>query len=319
MAKKRPDVSKKKGLPLWGSISIIVVLGLVALTLVYVALQQVRKSDENQGFSTLKSIESEPTVTEEAAVEETVVTTEEVTSEAEAASASLELVAPKRLIALDGNYAVRSTVGECTVPGSIEFSQDGGSTWNASAAFEQTSATQVLRILPSASATTFVVALNSDCQPQIYSTANDGESWNGPVSAVGTWYLNPANPREAGAPGGTRTLACDAVALSPVTDSNVGVLCSNGSVISTTDGGASWSDPVAPDGVLALAYSKEQILLAQQGGEGCAGISLGDSCIEADTSSIASVELAFAQSGAYQVAWLGENFRTSRDSGQTWQ
>lgn len=210
MAKKKSDALKRRELPVWASISLIVVLGLTALVLVYAALQQVNRGSENQGFSTIESVQDEATlfpVPSGDGVPETP-SAEETVAEAAPNNEPFALVSPTRLIALDQNLAVRAIVGECEAgtSGNLEFSHDGGSTWNPSPSFTETSATQVLRLLPSADGRTFVVVLNAECTPQIYSTADSGQTWVAPVSAVGTWYLDPASPRQLGAPGGVKTI-----------------------------------------------------------------------------------------------------------------
>ncbi len=217
---------------------------------------------------------------------------------------------------------------ECTNPGSIEFSTDGGQSWTPSSTFDATSATQILRILPANGGTTFVVALNGECEPWIYSTSNNGTTWNGPLSAVGTWYLNPAAPATLGAPGGAKTIGCEALGLSPVTDREVGVLCADGSVITTNDGGTTWAEPVAVDGITALAYSRQNLLAVANGDETCSGLQILDlgtngsteqlSCVEMDTGSVGAGDVALAQSGNNLVLWAGDNQLVSTDGGQTW-
>lgn len=229
MAKRQRRKSQGRGLPLGASIAIIAILAVAAVALSYLAFQNL--SDPNpEGFATTNTATPESSIPAPAESEEPDAPPEapvsEQAPETEAANPGeqIELVAHSRLIALDGSLGVRADVGECTNPGSIEFSTNGGQSWTPSAAFDATSATQILRILPANGGTTFVVALNGECEPQIYSTSNNGTTWNGPLSAVGTWYLNPAAPATLGAPGGAKTIGCEALGLSPVTDREVGVL-----------------------------------------------------------------------------------------------
>src|SRR5699024_10156300 len=147
-----------------------------------------------QGFSTINSDapESVSLPAPDNSVEQQSVPVEPVngeahqTGEAENTVAPIELVAQSHLIALDDSVGVRANVVQCANPGSLEFSTDGGQSWAPSVAFDATSATQILRILPSNSGTTFVVALDDTCTPRIYSTTDNGATWNGPLSAVGT-------------------------------------------------------------------------------------------------------------------------------------
>lgn len=337
MARKKR--SRSKGLPLGASIAIIAVLAVIATVLSYLALQSVNEPDP-QGFSTTGRNASESVgmatpveageegVDSPAPVSEPVPETTPETEAAESTTEQIALVSQSRLIALDGSLGVRADVGECTNPGSIEFSTDGGQNWTPSTAFDDTSATQILRILPANGGPTFVVALNEECAPQLYSTANSGSTWNGPLSAVGTWYLDPASPSTLGAPGGAKTIGCEALGLSPVTDRQVAVLCADGSVITTNDGGTTWAEPVAVDGITALSYSRQNLLAVANGDEICSGLqilNLGTngsmeqlSCVEMDIGSAGAGDMALAQSGNNLVLWAGDNQLISTDGGQTW-
>lgn len=335
MAKRQRRKSQGRGLPLGASIVIIAILAVAAVALSYLAFQNL--NDPNpEGFATTNTATPESSILAPAESEEPDAPPEapvsEQAPETKAANTGeqIELVAQSRLIVLDGSLGVRADVGECTNPGSIEFSTDGGQSWTPSSTFDATSATQILRILPANGGTTFVVALNGECEPWIYSTSNNGTTWNGPLSAVGTWYLNPAAPATLGAPGGAKTIACEALGLSPVTDREVGVLCADGSIITTTDGGTTWSDSAPVDGAIALAYSKQNLSAVTNGdGQTCSGMQLLNlgtdggteqvSCVEiVDLGSLAAGDIAAAQSGNTLVLWVGENQYISTDGGQTW-
>ncbi|WP_087062483.1 WD40/YVTN/BNR-like repeat-containing protein [Corynebacterium glutamicum] len=322
-------------MPLGANIAIIAVLAVIATVLSYLALQSVNEPDP-QGFSTTHSNAPEsvgmttPVEAEEEEVDSPAPVSEP-TPETEVAQSTTEQIAlgpQSRLIALDGSLGVRADVGECTNPGSIEFSTDGGQNWTPSSAFDDTSGTQILRILPANGGTTFVVALNADCTPQIYSTTNSGSTWNGPLSSVGTWYLNPATPSTLGAPGGARAIACEAVGLSPVTDRDVGVLCADGSVLTTADGGTTWSNPQPVEGITALAYSRQNLLAVATGDENCHGVQLMElgtddgveelPCVEVDPAGVTAGEIALAESGNSLILWAGEKQYFSMDGGQTW-
>ena len=173
----------------------------------------------------------------------------------------------------------------------------------------------------------FVVALNTDCEPQIYGTTDQGATWQQPVSAVGTWYLDPSNPTQLPAPGGVKAISCEAISIAPRTDSNVDVLCADGSLTSTIDGGATWLESVVGDGVLNIAHSNGDRLLIAHHPAQCSGVQLsanvpvaeGATCVHAELSESDAGQIAATQFGDSILAWVGETQFISKDGGQTWQ
>ncbi|WP_253692749.1 hypothetical protein [Corynebacterium glutamicum] len=318
---------RQRGWPIWLSILVIVVLLVGAGALSLFALKSVKESDKNEGFSTTKaaSVEQISSETSEESAEEVpaeILESEDISTE----QASLPLVAPQRQIAQFENLAVRSQVGTCTDPGTLEISTDGGQAWSTSESFAATTATQVLRLIPVSTSNIFVVALNTDCEPQIYGTTDQGATWQQPVSALGTWYLDPSNPTQLPAPGGAKAISCEAISIAPRTDSNVDVLCADGSLTSTIDGGATWSDPAAGDGVLNVAHSNSDRLLIIQNPDQCSGVQLsvnvpaeGTTCLEAELGESDAGQIAATQFGDSILAWVSETQFISKDGGQTWQ
>lgn len=328
MARKYRVGQRQRGWPIWLSILVIVVLLVGAGALTLFALKSVKESDKNEGFSTTKAASVEqisPDASEESPEEvpAEILESEDISTE----QASLPLVAPQRQIAQFENLAVRSQVGTCTDPGTLEISTDGGQAWSTSESFAATTATQILRLIPVSTSNIFVVALNTDCEPQIYGTTDQGATWQQPVSALGTWYLDPSNPTQLPAPGGAKAISCEAISIAPRTDSNVDVLCADGSLTSTSDGGTSWSDPVAGDGVLNIAHSNGDRLLIAHHPDQCSGVQLsanvpvaeGATCVHAELSESDAGQIAATQVGDSILAWVGETQFISKDGGQTWQ
>lgn len=324
MARKNRVPKRQRGWPLWLSILVIVVLLVGAGALSVFALKSVQNSDKNEGFSTSKAAFVEQLSTEAPGevVEEAPIV------ESDAAGAEVvPLVVPQRQIAQYENVAVRSEVGTCTEPGALEVSTNGGESWAASESFTDTSATQVLRLIPVSTSNIFVVALNADCEPRIYGTTNQGQTWQEPVSAVGTWYLNPSIPTQLAAPGGTKTIGCEALSISARSDSNVDVLCTDGQFISTTDGGTTWSDPIHIDGALNVGHSNgDRVLMAQQPGvcrgvQFSAGVQDSDSstCLETGLLGEDAGQIAATRFGESILAWVGQTQFISKDGGQSWQ
>lgn len=315
---------RQRGWPLWVSILVIVVLLVGAGTLSIFAIKSVNSSDKSEGFSTSKAASVEQLSAE--ALSEGAEEASDVESDA-AGSEVVPLVAPQRQITQYENVAVRAEVGTCTEPGKLEISTNAGETWVSSESFTETSATQVLRLIPVSTSNFFVVALNADCEPRIYGTINQGQTWQEPVSAVGTWYLNPSSPTQLAAPGGSKTIGCEALSISARSDSDVDVLCAGGQFISTVDGGLTWSNPVHIDGALNVGHSNgDRVLMAQQPGV-CRGIQFSTGMQESDNSICLETELLGQEAGQIAatrfgetiLAWVGQTQFISKDGGQSWQ
>lgn len=327
MARKYQAGQRQRGWPIWLSILVIVVLLVGAGALSLFALKSVKESDKNEGFSTTKAafVEQLSSETSEESAEEVpaeILESEDISTE----QASLPLVAPQRQIAQFENLAVRSQVGTCTDPGTLEISTDGGQAWSTSESFAATTATQILRLIPVSTSNIFVVALNAECEPRIYGTTDQGATWQQPVSPVGTWYLDPSNPTQLPAPGGAKEISCEAISIAPRTDSNVDALCADGSLISTSDGGTTWSEPVAGDGVLNIAHSNSGRLLIAQNPDQCTGVQLsanvpaeGATCVRAELGESDAGQIAATRFGDSILAWVGETQFISKDGGQRWQ
>lgn len=324
MARKNRVSRRQRGWPLWLSILVIVVLLVGAGALSVVAIKSVKTSDKNEGFSTTKAASVEQLSTETS--NEEMAEFSEV-PETVSESVVLPLAVPQRQIAQNENVAVRAGVGTCTEPGTLEVSTNSGETWDMSDSFTNTSATQILRLIPVSASNIFVVALNADCEPRIYGTTNQGQTWQEPVSAVGTWYLNPANPTQLSAPGGSKTIGCEALSISARTDSNVDVLCADGQFTFTTDGGTTWSDPVHFDGALNVGQSNGDRVLMSQQPKVCRGIRFSVSpqdlanstCLDTDLLGTDAGQIAATRFGESILAWVGQTQFISKDGGQTWQ
>jgi len=238
----------------------------------------------------------------------------------------VELVAPSRILTtVSSKVIVRATVGSCDEATQLEVSQDGGKSWKQSTALENTGSMKALRIIPTRVELIQLVSLNKDCEPQLARTENQGDSWLAPIGATGAWYLDPANPTELGGPDGKLSIGCDAVSLAATAD-RAAVLCSDSTLITTTDRGVTWSDPVAAEGITSIGLSDDAyvVTLANQGD--CTGIQAAEfngkklakpgACLERD---VKAGDTAVAQSGDNLFAWSGDSLAISPDGGKSWQ
>jgi len=251
---------------------------------------------------------------------------ESPTSEEPAAPAEIELIPPKRILAtVSSDLIIRATVASCDSNTKFEISKDGGASWNASAAIESTGATKALRIIPTRAELIQLVSLNADCEPQLVRTENQGTSWLAPIGATGAWYLDPAQPTSLGGPDGRLDIACEAVNLAAIAD-RAAVLCSDATIITSTDRGVSWSEPVDAPNVTSIGLSDDSYIVSLGNADECVGVQAASfngtkigtpgACLER---TVKSGDTAIAQTGDSVFAWSGKDFSTSIDGGKTWQ
>lgn len=147
------------------------------------------------------------------------------------------------LVNLDATTAWRAAVGSCTEPSTLEHSVDGGQTWEE-LPIELAPVSRVRVLGPQ---TLFAIGGGTDCRPTYLSSSTGGTSWaTNNQFLEGSWYLVPNAPATMGTPVGVVGTPCEAVELAALDASNGAVLCADGSLTLTVDGGASWS-AVAPE------------------------------------------------------------------------
>lgn len=305
--------SRRRGTPsTLLSVLLISLLGVVAAVLSYVALTGV--SDGEHGGHPVRpgqgsadaSLPAEDTPTDSTSTEEAA------------------FVSPK-LLAISDDLAMRGEGGSCGMPGTVEFSFDGGEEWTDPVSLTEVGATQILRLLPLGPAQLEVAALDEDCEPHVYRTVDRGSTWTGPLPIEGTWYFDPANPRQVGAPEGPQPLPCEAVELSAA-DNRAVVTCRDGSLAISVDRGLNWETPETGD-VLASAVSGDSFVVAQSGSGTCTGIHVvnidrsGDAarieCHELGEEPVAigAESVTVAQSGDTTLLWVGNDLTRLQGGG----
>ncbi|MFL6166738.1 MAG: hypothetical protein ACJ710_10665, partial [Ornithinibacter sp.] len=142
-----------------------------------------------------------------------------------------------RLIVAAGGGAVwAADVGSCATPGAVHVSDDGGKAWTTSPA-----PGSVTRVQADGPSTAFVVGGTRRCNYRLWATTAGGVSWNGPRSGSATWGRSPKDDRVVQRPDAAPTRPCagrsPVLDLAPVGSSTATVLCGDGTVRRTTDGG----------------------------------------------------------------------------------
>ena len=316
MSRSRKQARQPRKFPLWGAVSLIAVLSAAALALSYLALTGVG-SGEHEGLP----VRSEIPISEEVAAPP-------ADAEPEVAEDQTASPTSQRMLAMVGSTAMRADSGTCETPGTAEISVDAGQSWSESASLARAGATQILRVLPTDPSLVQVVALDANCEPQVYRSADLGTTWEGPLSVVGTWYFDPSTPTQVGAPDGPLSLPCEGAELAAAGD-RAAVRCTDGSVVTTIDRGAAWSEAAGVADALAINYSPDSYVMAQTGGQACAGVRVTDlsvtstglvGCFETALTADASnpENIAIAQSGTSTLLWVEDDVVISTDGGNTW-
>lgn len=143
--------------------------------------------------------------------------------------------------------------GTCTAAGSIAVTVDGGGSWD-----REDLPGRGMRARPSGQESGFVTGgAGDDCTLRLWSTGDAGASWGDPASAADAWSRVPDDDRAVHRPNDRLVRPCAddvrVVDLSAVAADSAHVVCQDGSVRVTGDGGASWEESRSLSGKGTLA------------------------------------------------------------------
>jgi len=156
------------------------------------------------------------------------------------------------LVAVDRRTAWLATTGTCEEPGQLQVTTDGGATWTAS-----DTPAAITRIRTSGRAEGWVVAgVGKDCTMRVFTTGGAGDEWSDPASASAAWARVAEDARRAIRPGGGPVTPCgraEVLDLASIGRVVASVLCADGTVRTTEDGGETWPEAFRVEGALAFA------------------------------------------------------------------
>ncbi|KQQ92610.1 hypothetical protein ASF62_12230 [Leifsonia sp. Leaf325] len=293
----------------------IAALALVVLVLVFVALTQNRNAPDGAAVSTPAS--SAPV--------------DRATPTVEPSAEPVAVVgAPSRtLAAVDGERAYRAGVGSC--PGDepvIQSTDDGGSSWSDFTVTVEPAAASVKSILPgSGDYVALVTADSASCAPLFARSYVAGEEWEAADEVDTTWHLSQ-DAASVIAPGGGASQPCDQpVQVAATNETAAAVLCASSSIMTTTDAGGSWSEPLSVPGAAAVAPGGDGYLVVISGQNDCNGAQVASIPVDAGAatnpstcveSGAAPQDNAVAQGGDAIWLWSGDAVARSTDGGLTW-
>lgn len=255
------------------------------------------------------------------------------TDESTAPPAAQLAAPPTRVLApLDGTTAWRASVGACpATQATAELTTDAGATWTPSNASTDTGASAILSINAiDADEASMVTLATPDCAPQLVGTFVAGAQWAVyPDRLAAQWYVNSADRATVHSPAGVFPAPCAIViAVASRSDTVAGVLCAEGTLVRTIDGGASWGVATPLSGGVSLSASADGYILLAAGQPNCAGAQVS-STPEAPDGAITPVgcgeaafnpgEAVIAGAGDTVWLWAGDTVSKSVDGGATWR
>ncbi|WEO77977.1 hypothetical protein BJQ94_02750 [Cryobacterium sp. SO2] len=254
------------------------------------------------------------------------------------AAAAAVAIPPTRLLsALDDTTAWRASTGECpTATATPELTTDAGETWQTTDATADVQVTAPLSLAVLSDTLVEMVGLaEADCAPQFVRSFVAGDEYaNYPDLLADQWYVDPADRATVHTPAGEVAAPCDSVvsiAARSDDDSSAAIVCADTSVLSTTDSGATWSDPLKHLGIVSLADTDLGYVIATVGLPDCAGVQLtvlSGEPVDGSPSGCLLVNMpaealqgnvAMSDGGGSLWIWAGDAVMRSTDQGTSWQ
>ena len=175
---------------------------------------------------------------------------------------------------VSATVALRAQPGSCASGGgTLQRTTDGGRTW----ATLKVPATSILRVRSTSPSSFWLVGTSKGCVPELYRTADAGKTWATEAGTKNAWHPLPVPasgvvPTQLHAPTGDVALPCaqgvGLVDLAGITLSDAVVLCADGTVFATADGGATWRARTAVPSSGALAAVSADRAVGGVGGPG---------------------------------------------------
>jgi len=262
------------------------------------------------------------------------------TPTAEAAPPATDIpqtLTPTRVLAArDGSLAWRATTGPCGAPALPELTTDAGATWKATTATGPTGVVSLQSIVIEGQQVASMIGQDAaDCSVTLVRTFVSGNDYaEYPADLANNWFIDPLDHARVHSPAGDAAAPCaNASSLAARSTAAAAVLCSDGTIFSTSDGATTWNSVPAPEGIMAVTSAEEGYLYAQVGDDSCAGVQVGyfsagpagsavvpRACVpNAQTPDALAGNIALAGGESSVWMWAGDVMARSVDGGGIWE
>ncbi len=214
--------------------------------------------------------------------------------------------------------------GSCKEPGTMWVTTDGGGSWS-----QEDLPGRVLRARPDSATEAFVTGGDEKCELRLWRTADGGADWGEPQSAAGAWSRSPEDPKAVHTPADELEQPCasgQVLDLGGLGAARASVLCDNGDLRSTTDGGGSWTKSATVKGGLALTLTETGTGAVVRTDTSCQGVVVvpvtigkpkgAGTCVEAPA---AQGKVSISASGKGWWLLVGDRLHRSPDANGPWK
>jgi carotenoid phi-ring synthase / carotenoid chi-ring synthase len=246
-------------------------------------------------------------------------------------SAPPKVALPTRLlVATSATKAWRATVGDCRTPGRVERSDNAGKSWRQA---EMATLGPIVRLGTESNGNLYAVGgAGEDCSIRYISYSAAGEIAAQTDKPRGVWFRDPKDPDEIYGPGSARAMPCNGqhvVGLASLSTTVALLVCTDGSVMVSSNSGKSWKKADELVGTMAVGAGDGRFWVAGEDGS-CDGIAIRSFSLAAGKLSRGPIRcaatlprapgrIAIDVSGKEIWLWAGNKVQVSTDRGRTWK
>jgi carotenoid phi-ring synthase / carotenoid chi-ring synthase len=234
------------------------------------------------------------------------------------------------LVATSATQAWRATVGDCQTQGRVERSDNSGKSWRQA---EKGTLGPIVRLGVESNGNLYAVGgAGEDCSIRYISYTAAGEIAAQTDKPRGVWFRHPKAPDEIHGPGSARATPCKpqhVVGLASLGTTVALLVCTDGSVMVSSNSGKSWKKADELVGTMAVGAGDGRFWVAGKG-KNCDGIAVrsvslaagklsrGDSRCAADLP-LTPGRISIDGIGKAIWLWAGDHVQVSTDRGRTWE